>query len=36
MSANFWTAFWESRLSRLKKLAEEEERGIDSHGFSRQ
>jgi DNA-binding transcriptional ArsR family regulator len=32
----FLDAFWESRLSRLKKLAEEEERGIDSHGFSRQ
>jgi DNA-binding transcriptional ArsR family regulator len=32
----FLEAFWESGLARLKKLAEEEERGIDSHGFSRQ
>jgi DNA-binding transcriptional ArsR family regulator len=32
----FLDAFWESRLARLKKLAEDEERGIDSHGFSRQ
>jgi DNA-binding transcriptional ArsR family regulator len=32
----FLDEFWESRLIRLKQLAEEEERGIDSHGFSRQ
>jgi DNA-binding transcriptional ArsR family regulator len=32
----FLDEFWSSRLARLKSLAEEEERGIDSHGFSRQ
>src|SRR3990172_3617315 len=32
----FLDAFWESRLTRLKQLAEEEERGIDNYGFSRQ
>jgi DNA-binding transcriptional ArsR family regulator len=32
----FLDAFWSSSLERLKQVVEAEERGIDSHGFSRQ
>jgi DNA-binding transcriptional ArsR family regulator len=32
----FLDEFWRGSLKRLKQAAEDEERGIDSHGFSRQ
>jgi DNA-binding transcriptional ArsR family regulator len=33
---DFVDEFWQASLKRLKKAAEEEERGIDSYGYSRQ